>query len=122
MWDLTEANDSQDLKERKDFWAEAIRNLRKARDQVARKYGAVRRATPFKVGDVVYRVKVISSNGKGVSAKLELKWSKPMVIAKFLKPNLVQLANAETGVILRKAHVCQLKRYHKDGSVQVQNK
>ena len=74
MWDLTEAI-SQDLKEGKDFWAEAIRNLRKARDQVARRYDAVRKATPFKVGDVVaYRVKVLSSKGKGVSAKLELKW------------------------------------------------
>jgi acyl dehydratase len=63
------------LKKRKDFWAEAIRNLRKARDQVARRYDAVRKATPFKVGDVVaYRVKVLSSKGKGVSAKLELKW------------------------------------------------
>ena len=75
VWDLIEANVSQDLNEGKDFWAEAIRNLRKARDQVARRNDAVRKATPFKVGDVVaYRVKVLSSKGKGVSAKLELKW------------------------------------------------
>jgi len=88
-WDLTEMNVSQDLKKGEDFWAEAIRNLRRARDQVARRYNAGRKATPFKVGDVVvYQVKVLSSKGKGVSAKLGLKWSKPMVIAKFLKPNL----------------------------------
>jgi hypothetical protein len=121
VWDLTEASVSQDLGKEKGFWTEAIRSLRKARDQVARRYNAVRRATPFKVGDVVYRVKVLSSKGKGVSAKLELRWSKPMVITRFLKSNVVQLANTETGVLVRKAHVCQLKRYHKDGGYQTQN-
>ena len=35
------------------------------RDQVARRYNAGRKATLFKVGDVVvYRVKVLSSKGK----------------------------------------------------------
>jgi hypothetical protein len=123
VWDLTEATVSQDLKEGKDFWVEAIRSLRKARDEVARRHDAVRRGTPIRVGDiVVYRVKVLSSKGTGVSAKLDIKWYKQMVIAKFLKPNVVQLANAETGVIVGKAHVYQLKRYHKKGSVQAQNK
>jgi hypothetical protein len=42
-----------------------------------------------------------SSKGKGVSAKLELRWSKQMIIAKFLKPNVVQLANAKTGVAVK---------------------
>jgi hypothetical protein len=108
MWDLTDMNVSLDFKRENNFWAEAIRNLWKASDQVARRYNAGRKAIPFKVGDVViYQVKVLSSKGKGVSAKLGLKWSKPMVIAKFLKPNIVQLANAETGVVVRKAHVCQ---------------
>jgi hypothetical protein len=55
---------------------------------VAHRYNAGRKAPPFKVGDV-YRVKVLSSKGKGVLAKLGLKWSKPMVIAKFVKPNIV---------------------------------
>jgi hypothetical protein len=55
------------LKKGKNFWAEAIRNLRKARDHVARRYNAVRKTTPFKVRDVVvYRVKVLSSKGKKV--------------------------------------------------------
>jgi hypothetical protein len=34
-----------------------------------------------------------------------LKWSKPMVIAKFLNPNVIQLANTDTGVVVRKARV-----------------
>ena len=70
---------------------------------------------------MVHRVKALSSKGKGISAKLELRCSKPMVIAKFLKPNVVQLANAETGVVVRKAHVCQLKKYQKDGRCQAQD-
>jgi hypothetical protein len=123
VWDLTEANVSQDLKKGKNFWAEAIRNLRKVRDRVAHRYNALRKATPFKVGDVVVcPVKVLSSKRKGVSAKLELKWSKPKVIAKFLKPKVVQLVNTETGVVVRKAHVWQLKGYHPDGSFQAHDK
>jgi hypothetical protein len=80
MWDLTEVNIPKDLEEEKRFWAEDIMNLRKARDQVARRYNAAKKATPFKVGDVVaYRMKVLSSKRKGVSAQLELNW----LIAKF---------------------------------------
>ena len=55
---------------------------------------------------------------KGVSAKMELRWSKSMITAKFLKPNIVQLANADTGVVVKKAHVGQLEIYHKDGGLQ----
>jgi hypothetical protein len=70
-WHLTEVNVSKNLKKLKNFGAGAIRNLRKARDQVARRYNAGRKATPFKVGDVVvYWVKVLISKGKGVSASL----------------------------------------------------
>lgn len=71
---------------------------------------------------MVYLVKVLSSKGKCVSAKLELKWSKSMVIAKFLKPNVVQISNAETGVVVKKAHVCQLKGYQQNGNFQVHDK
>ena len=49
------------------------------------------------------QMKTLSSKGKVVSQKLELKWSKPMVIVKFLKPSVVQLAVAESGVLARKA-------------------
>ena len=54
----------------------------------------------------------MSSKGKGISQKVELKWSVPMVIVRFLKPNVVQLAMPESGVIIRKAHVSQLKPYY----------
>jgi len=42
-----------------------------------------------------------------------------MVIAKFLEPNVVQLANTETGVVVRKAHVSQVKIYQKKGAVKL---
>jgi hypothetical protein len=44
------------------------------------------------------------------SAKIESKWSDPLLIARFLTVT-VQLANLDTGVVVRKAHVSQLKRY-----------
>ena len=80
MWDLTEVHVSNNLEKVKDFWAEAIKNLRTERDQVARRYNAARKATIFRVGDVVvYRIKVLSSKGKGAWEQLELNRSKPMV-------------------------------------------
>jgi len=80
IWDLAEVNASKDLEEENGFWAEGIWNLRKARDQVARRYNAARKATIFRVGDVVvYRIKVLSSKGKGAWEQLELNRSKPMV-------------------------------------------
>jgi hypothetical protein len=45
------------------------------------------------------------------SAKLDNKWSVPFMIAKFISAVTVQLENPDTGVMVRKAHVSQLKRY-----------
>jgi hypothetical protein len=42
---------------------------------------------------------------------LLLWWSKPVVIAKIVRPNVVLLANLDTGVIIRRAHVSQVKKY-----------
>jgi len=112
---LTEVNSASDEEERTKFWTQAIRNLNVSRDRVARRFNVGRQEGKFKVGDtVVYQRNVLSTKGKGVSQKLELKWSKPVVIVKVLGPNTVLLAVPETGVIIRKAHVSQLKRYYKD--------
>ena len=84
-----------------------------ARNRVAKRFDVGRKEDKYKVGDtVVCQMKTLSSKSKDVSQKLELKWSKPMVIVKFLKPSVVQLAVAESGVLARKAHVSQLKRYY----------
>lgn len=45
MWDLTEVNVSNYMEKGKDFWAQLIKNLRKERDQVARRYNAARKET-----------------------------------------------------------------------------
>jgi len=38
-----------------------------------------------------------------------LRWSRPSNIGKFVRHNVVLLANPDTGVIIRRAHVSQLK-------------
>jgi hypothetical protein len=60
----------------------------------------------------VYRRHTLSSKVKGVSQKMELRWSKPVVIVRFLKPNVVELAWPETGIVVKKAHLSQIKRYY----------
>jgi hypothetical protein len=96
----------------KDFWEKALANLKKARGKVAERYNAVRRRAVFRVGDLVMvRLHPQSSKVQQRSAKLEYKWSIPLVIAKFISPVTVSLANPETGVLVRKAHVSQLKYY-----------
>jgi hypothetical protein len=61
---------------------------------------------------VVYKLNLISFKVKRTSATMLMKWSQPVVIAKFLAPNVVQLANPLTGVLVRKAHVSQIKKYY----------
>ena len=52
----------------------------------------------------------MSSKTREVSAKMMLKWSGPMVIVGEIRPNVVLLANPDTGVV-RRAHVSQLKEF-----------
>jgi hypothetical protein len=80
-----------------------------ARKNFARRYDVTPKPHQFQVGNtVVYRLNLASSKAQNISAKLPLSWSKPMVIAKIVKPDVL-LANPETGVIVRRAHVSQLK-------------
>jgi hypothetical protein len=96
-----------------EFWENALGNLRSARRKVADRYNAGRRRAEFQVGDrVMVRCYPQSSKLHQRSAKLDYKWSMPLVIAKFLSPVTVALANAETVVVVRKAHVSQLKSYY----------
>jgi len=71
-----------------------------------------RKPHQFQVGDtVVYRLNPAISKAHNISAKLLLRWSKPMVIVKMVRPNVALLANPDTGVVTRRAHVSQLKKY-----------
>jgi hypothetical protein len=109
-WELSELDLQQPPQGTHKFWERALPNLRRARDRVARRYNVQRREAPFQVGDLVLvRKYPISSRLMKRSAELENRWSNPMVIAKFLTQVTVQLVNPDTGVILRKAHISQLK-------------
>lgn len=96
----------------REFWESAVANLQKARAVVAARYNRGRRQTDFVVGDLVLlRLHPQSSRLRQRSAKLDLKWSEPLLVAKVVTPVTVWLANPDTGVIIRRAHVSQLKRY-----------
>jgi hypothetical protein len=94
------------------YWEKALGNLKWARGRVARRYNVLRSEAVFRVGDLVL-VKLHPQSSKALkrSAKIENKWSNPLLIVKFLTKVTVQLANPDTGVILKKAHVSQLKKY-----------
>jgi hypothetical protein len=110
-WDLTPVYSGQAGRVDRDFWARAYRNLKMANRKVARNYNRGREPHSFGVGDTVrYRVKLASSKAREVSAKMCLRWSEPAVIAKEVRPNVVLLAHPDTGVIIRRAHVSQLKK------------
>jgi len=95
----------------RDFWARAYQNLKLANRKVAQKYNRGREPHSFGFGDTVrYRLKSASSKAREVSAKMSLRWSEPTVIAKEVWPNVVLLAHPDTGVIVRRAHVSQLKK------------
>jgi hypothetical protein len=54
---------------------------------------------------VVFRMRLVSSKPDMVSAKLLLRWFKPVIIAKIVRPNVFLLADPATGVIEESA--CQ---------------
>jgi hypothetical protein len=111
-WELFDLDTQKDSAELKDFWAVALQNLKKARDKVAYRYNQSRRQAEFSVGDLVLvRLHPTSSRILKRSVKLENTLSVPLVVAKFLSAVTVQLANPDTGVFVRKAHVSQLKKF-----------
>jgi hypothetical protein len=110
-WQFHELDLSADPKGVKEYWETALDSLRKARGRVAARYNVGRREVDFQVGDLVLvRMHTQSSRPLQRSAKLNFRWSEPLIIAIFVSPVTALLANPITGVIVRKAHVCQLKR------------
>ena len=113
-WALSPVSECGSGETSQSFWTQAYANIMQARDKLARRYIPERKPHSFRKGDtVVYRMNVASSKVRGISAKLLQRWSKPAIIAKIVRPNVVLLANPETGVIIRRAHVTQLKPYVK---------
>jgi hypothetical protein len=96
------------------FRTRAYRNLKLASKKVSRRYESNRKPHEYNVGDtVMYRLNLVSSKARNISAKLLLRWSKPVIVARIVRPNVVLLANPDTGVLVRRAHVSQLKPYVK---------
>lgn len=94
-------------------WETALKNLKESRAQVAKRYNLNRPDCPFKEGQLVLcRLFPLSSAVKKQSAKLMLKWTKPLCIAKFTSGVTVDLSDPETGVHVRKAHITHLKAYN----------
>ena len=109
-WDLSPVSEDALREAGQSFWSRACANLMQARNNEAKRYNASRRPHSYQVGDmVVYHLNAISSKARNISAKLSLKWFELVVVAKTLRPNVVLLANPDTGVIVRRAHVSQLK-------------
>jgi hypothetical protein len=110
-WDLSSVGADDGKEPSESFWKQAFDHLRRARDRVAEWHNRQRREHD-KVGDrVLFHQNLISSKPLKLSSKLMLRWSDPVVIAKFVRANVVLLANPYTGVIIRRAHVSQLKPY-----------
>lgn len=113
-WDLTPESGVKN----QSFRADAYACLKRARDRVSARYNVGRSPDPYKFGDtVVFRMRLASSKPNTVSAKLLLRWSKPVAIAKVVRPNVVLLADPATGLIVRRAHVSQLKPHYKHSDV-----
>jgi hypothetical protein len=111
-WDLSPLGGEGTVGGDKLFWTRAYESLKKAREKVAKRYNENRKPHNFAVGDtVVHRLVTISSKANNISEKLALKWSKPVVIARVVRPNVFLVANPETGVVTRRVHVSQIKKF-----------
>jgi hypothetical protein len=111
-WELHEVELQRDSKGIEEYLEVALSNLKRARARVAARYDAGRGRGEFRVGHLfLVRLHPTSSKSRQRSAKLEFKVSVPLMIAKFVSPVTALLANPETGVIVKKAHVSQLKPY-----------
>ncbi|XP_023709138.1 uncharacterized protein K02A2.6-like [Cryptotermes secundus] len=111
-WEFRELELQRDPKNMGEYWEAALANLRKARARVVARYNAGKRPGEFRVRDsVLVRLQPLSPKSRQRSAKLDLKWSVPLIITKFVSSVTALLANPETGVIIRKAHISQLKPY-----------
>jgi len=109
-WDLSPGIDVDNVCDTNQFWTRACGNLLAARKRVAQRFNKGRKPHRYSVGDLVrYRLRLSSYKGQNISAKLLLRWSVPVTIAKIVRPNVTLLANPDTGVIIRRAHVSQLK-------------
>ena len=112
IWYLTPESTDGAGGENQSFWSQAYTNLKQARSSTAKRYNIVCKPNTYPAGDTVfYRMRMSSSTANNISAKFLLKWSKPVIIAKIVQPNMGLLVKPETGGIITKAHVSQLQPF-----------
>jgi hypothetical protein len=112
-WDFSACNNMDHSPTNSSFWSQAYDNLKAASDKVAKRYNSTRKEHKYKVGVwVLYRKNLTSSKALNETAKLMLQWSEPVIMARLTASNNVELANPNTGVVVHKAHVSQLKPFH----------
>ena len=105
-WDLAPVNFGQVDGADRSFWTRAYQHIKHASRKVASYYNRGRAPHQFITGYLVrYRFVPVSSKAHGVSAKMLLKKSRPLIIVREVRPNVVLLGNAGTGAVVRRAHV-----------------
>ena len=111
-WDFSACNNMDHSPKNSSFWSQAYDNLKAASDKVAKRYNSTRKEHKYKVGVwVLYRKNVTSSKALNETTKLLLRWSEPVITAQLTASNNVELANLNTGVVVRKAHVASSSRF-----------
>ena len=114
---LTELNGGKN-RDLEKVWELAVRNLRKAKKKVMKRYNPDRRVHQFLEGQVLMvRLHALISIKYKRSAKLELRWSRPLVISRFLSQVMVELLHRDTGAWVSKDHVSQLKYFHQQATL-----
>jgi len=82
-WDLSPGSDVDNVCHTNLFWPRACGNLLAARKIVAQSFNEGRKPHRYSVDDLVrYQLRLSSSKGQNISAKLLLSWSVPVTIAK----------------------------------------
>ena len=111
-WNFSSIYEVGNTKAIQTFWAQAYDNLKAARDKVTRRYNANRKVHQYKEGTLVmFRKNLVSSKAQNITSKVSMRWSEPVLIVKIFNTNNMLLANPDTGVIIRRDHVSQLKSF-----------
>lgn len=107
----SEINRFEQIKWLKDIFELVQLNLRKAFLKQSKYYNKRRRNWVCSEGDLVMKKDhPLSSKIKGFASKLAPKYSGPYVVVKIVSPVIYQLKDVESGKILPKIHIKELKK------------
>ena len=107
-WDLAPVNSGHVDGADRSFWTRAYEISNMPAGRLPRTIIEGRQPISLRRGILLGIVLCVSSKEHGVSAKMLLKWSRSLVIFREVRPNVL-LGNPDTGAVVRRAHVSQLK-------------